>query len=522
MQKCSYCGKELLENARFCGKCGSAQGPIATDAVTTRSNTPPPQSWGSAESTMPATRPPHSNYPAQGNTSGWSTLDSAAPGGDVLLGSGQAYTPGTPVVQGTPQMGNIPNIAGSPTPYPTPGPAHASANSPSLGPLNASASHPGLGSGSSATSGSVNAPAAHPTLGQLNASASHPSLGSQPTHYAPEQLGAEEYHSPHSHQGHHTYPSPHTAASVTKVAGGSTIKTIVIVALTVVVVAGGGIGAAAYFLTRPQPLISITSNYKVGNALAGANGTVLHVSGQKFSSNSAITFLLDGQDAPGNPGTQSDSHGSFARDVPITSAWSVGIHTLTARDASNYSTNNSVTVTIVPQGQANTPGPDGAPPDDATFILTITQNGTIDTVNQTYTRTAVINVVGHPDPAGGSACLDRDNGQPQTSSNTSVTGTSYTETNSFSCQGSYKGGKISYTETVLTDIVNFTDGSGISCTLASPQTKQQLTGSYTSRNTFTGTFTSAAIPASDYNCADPSQSFHYLSSSGSWTGNVAS
>ena len=45
------------------------------------------------------------------------------------------------------------------------------------------------------------------------------------------------------------------------------------VAPAAVVVVAGGIGAAAYFLSRPQPLISITSKYKVGNAVAGAQGT---------------------------------------------------------------------------------------------------------------------------------------------------------------------------------------------------------------------------------------------------------
>jgi hypothetical protein len=143
---------------------------------------------------------------------------------------------------------------------------------------------------------------------------------------------------------------------VTKAAGGASAKAIVFV-----VVVAGGIATAAHFLSRPQPLISITSNYKMGNTLAGATGTILHISGQKFSSNSAITFLLDGHVAPGNPGTRSDANGNVSADVTITNAWSVGTHTLTARDASNYSTNNSVSVTIVQPGQANTPGPNGAP-----------------------------------------------------------------------------------------------------------------------------------------------------------------
>src|SRR5438128_5692802 len=72
MQKCSYCGADLPENARFCGKCGSVQDALATDGATTRSNTPPPQSWAPEGRTISATWPPYSNSPAQGSTPGWS------------------------------------------------------------------------------------------------------------------------------------------------------------------------------------------------------------------------------------------------------------------------------------------------------------------------------------------------------------------------------------------------------------------------------------------------------------------
>jgi zinc-ribbon domain len=354
MQKCSSCGADLSENSRFCGKCGSMQDPVATDATATGSNTQLPQSWASEDGTIPATWPPYSNYPTQGSAPAWSPnvqtpgtpppvaenederrrgippwspLYGAALAGDALLGSGQAYTPSAPIVQGTPQIGSIPSVAGSPTPY-----------------TNVPVSHP------------VQAP---PHTAPVN----HPVQGPQPTHHSPEQPGTQEHHRPHEPHRHHAHSEqhePHLAARVTKAAGGSAAKTIILVVTAVVVVAGG-IGAAAYFLARPQSSISITSNYKVGNAPAGASGTILHISGQKFSSNSAITFLLDGHAAPGNSGTRSDSNGTFSADMTITDAWSVGIHTLTARDTSNDSTKNSVSVTIVQPGQANTPGPTPTP-----------------------------------------------------------------------------------------------------------------------------------------------------------------
>src|ERR1700730_9557968 len=72
MQKCSSCGADLPEHSRFCGKCGSVQDVLATDAAATRSNTPQPPSWAPEGSTIPATWPPYSNSPAQGSTPAWS------------------------------------------------------------------------------------------------------------------------------------------------------------------------------------------------------------------------------------------------------------------------------------------------------------------------------------------------------------------------------------------------------------------------------------------------------------------
>src|SRR5437588_10346271 len=179
MQKCSSCRADLPENTRFCGKCGSVQDVLATDVATTRSTTPPPPSWAPESGTMPATWPPYSNAPAQGSAPAWSpnvpvplppwvaenederrrgvpawsSLNGAALGGDALLGSGQAYTPGAPVVQGTPQIGSFPSVAGSPTPY-----------------TNAPVSYATLGAGNAA-------PVGHPVQGPGNAPVSHPTQG---------------------------------------------------------------------------------------------------------------------------------------------------------------------------------------------------------------------------------------------------------------------------------------------------------------------------------------------------------
>ncbi|HLX56346.1 MAG TPA: hypothetical protein VKR83_04915 [Ktedonobacteraceae bacterium] len=452
-----------------------------TDAATTRSNTPPQP-------------PPDANDEERSKIPPWSPLYGAGMGASTLPGSGQAYTPGAPAVQGTPQIGGVPHLAGSPTPF---------ANTPPMGNL---------------AQGSIAPPPPQaPTYPGANTY--YPHAGQEPPqaypHYPPEHREHGE------HQAHHAQHLHH-AATATKVAGGSAIKTIIIVVAAVVVVAAGGIGAAAYFLTRPQPLISLTSSYKLGSNYAGASGTTLHISGQKFSGNSAITFLLDGSPAPGSPSARSDSNGNFQADVKITPAWTVGTHALTARDASNYSTKNTVTVVVVQAGVANTPGPNGAPPDDATFTLNLTAHGTYNSVNQAFTRSETLNVTGHPDPAGGTTCQNGDNGQKFTDSGVTLdTNIPYSETYAFTCQGSYKSGKISYTETLISDVITYTNGSGISCTLIAPQVNQLVSGSYSSQNEFSGTFNYEPVPRSDFRCTNANSYFAYTGGQATWTGTVS-
>jgi hypothetical protein len=413
-----------------------------------------------------------------------------------MMSGGQLYPYGqsAPVVQGTPQIGGVPNVAGSPTPY-------------------------------------ANAPAGHLAQGPAYQSpiANYPQAGQPATYYPPQQGTPAPYsHSEvvnhpeqHAHHAGHAQHLHHAATGATKVAGASGLKTIIIVAVTVVVVAAGGIGAAAYFLNRPQPVINATSNYKVGNTLAAANGTILHISGQKFSSNSAITFLLDGNVAPGNPSAQSDSSGNFSADVPVTGAWSIGTHTLTARDAGNNSTKNSVSVTIVQPGTANTPGPNGAPPDDATFTLNLSAKGTYNQVNQPFTSDEILHITGHPDPNGGTVCQNGDTGQQKSTSGVTLdTHIAFTETYSLSCQGSYKSGKVTYTETLLTDMITYT-ATGISCTMNSPHMNQQITGSYTGQNTFSGTLVYGSVPQRDFHCTNPNSYFYYTGGHGTWTAAVS-
>src|ERR1700740_933812 len=85
MQKCRSCGVDLPENTRFCGRCGSVQETLATNAVATGSATPQSLTWGSGSRTVPPTWSPYSNDP-EGSRPAWSA-------------NGRALTTPTPVAE---------------------------------------------------------------------------------------------------------------------------------------------------------------------------------------------------------------------------------------------------------------------------------------------------------------------------------------------------------------------------------------------------------------------------------------
>ena len=112
----------------------------------------------------------------------------------------------------------------------------------------------------------------------------------------------------------------------------------------VILVLLSGIGLLLYLLNQshpaatptptaaaPLPALTALSDYHVGATVAGATGTILHIEGQQFAPNTAITLLLDNAPAPGAPAVQSDSLGNMALDVVITADWSQGTHAITPR-----------------------------------------------------------------------------------------------------------------------------------------------------------------------------------------------
>ncbi len=284
------------------------------------------------------------------------------------------------------------------------------------------------------------------------------------------------------------------------------------IALVILVILGG-VGGAAYVLTRPKPTISVTSTYHRGTTPAGANSTTLTVSGSKFSSNSTITFLLDGQPAPDTQTSLSDSQGNVKVDLKISANWGVGPHTLTARDGSNYTTQQGTAVLIVNPGDAHTPGPNGAPPDDTSFLFHATINAQDALTGETFQPfTEDLSVTGQADPAGGKVCNSADDdGNPHNLTGQDSSGNPYTETFIWTCTGTYKGGQLTYTETATKDVIVFKNGS--SCTAQTPYAFEHLEGSFTNTTSLNGTYSDDAVT---FNCSDGSTQ-QLDPSKGTWT-----
>jgi hypothetical protein len=241
------------------------------------------------------------------------------------------------------------------------------------------------------------------------------------------------------------------------------------------------------------------------------------VSGQNFTANSPITFLLDNTVLNTTQQAQSDANGNVTTDLAITSAWNFGLHTLTARDASNNTTQSGKQINIVQPGQSHTPGPYGAPPDDASFTIRFTTQGTRYTNDPAFPYTYTLTITGHPDPDGGTICASRANGAPVSQQGYNTV--SYTITSTYTCSGTYKGGVLSYSETLQTQTMAFSNGE--TCTLNRPQQPfLQITGSYTDQHIFSGKVTENSIDQSQYNCTPAGDTGWWTGDTGRWTGTV--
>ena len=260
------------------------------------------------------------------------------------------------------------------------------------------------------------------------------------------------------------------------------------------------------------PVIDVQSQYQSGSTPAGAAGTSFHVTGKRFPLKAPITFLLDGKPAPGVQPAQSDDHGKVDTQFSVSGDWAVGNHTLTAQDAQGDTTQQSAPLVVVNPGQAGTPGPNGAPADDANFSVNVSGSAT-ESDGTTFTFSNTLQISGQPDPAGGKVCGIDDDGQPHTFTGNLTTGEAYTQVLTLSCSGSYKGGHLTYTEVATSDQITLS-GGGV-CVANRSYVLQQLDGTFTSQGSISGSY------RSDYIQENCNARFAYLfrdASTGTWTG----
>jgi hypothetical protein len=289
---------------------------------------------------------------------------------------------------------------------------------------------------------------------------------------------------------------------VKKSSKGLMITVIVLVSLVIL----GSIGAGVwYLLPKPQPVISVDSDFKAESSLVGATDTTFKIIGQKFSSNSLVTFLLDGKPVPGNQPVQSDSNGNVSANIKVTNDWSVGNHTLSAKDASNYETKLTVPVKIVQAGESKTPGPNGAPSNDAkgTVAAVVTVDG-----KQTPDKLS-LNTMTY-----GAVCRERDDNQSHAYQSDVGNGVTVVVTITASCsEGSYSSGKVIYVETVTSAKAQYSNG--VTCTFRTPFVNQRWEGTFTSATNVSGTYTTQAVT---FDCDHGQGSQTASSTSGTWTG----
>ncbi|GHO43580.1 zinc ribbon domain-containing protein [Ktedonospora formicarum] len=530
MQHCRYCGAELpSEDARFCGNCGRsiststlANAPMTPSTNDSRPLADAPTMRATPSQPAPAPMPQDTNIATDGfSFQEYQTPLKEDPGQQVAperanyqagehFGVSAVEQPSSsrPLPSGTvpppvPQSGYPAAPAAPPTPPfpPQAVPAQPGIYPPPVTPSQAS----GLYQSVPAQPGAY-----PPPIAPAQSGAYPQAVPVQPGGYPPQTPPAF----PGGYPQGGPYQPPQRKPWLSSTAGKVTLAIIIIA-----VILGGAGSILIYQMTRPKPIITVSSDYKVGNEPAGASTTILRVTGQQFSGSSTITFLLDNKPLASQSMAISDQDGKFNSNLKIDEGWSIGKHTLTAKDAGGYTTQTGISVNIVTPGQAKTPGPKDAPSDDQSFNLEVLLTGRDTVSGNPYTAKMTLIVTGHPDPTGGSVCTQYADGTPHTNSGIS-NGATIKETATTQCQGTYKGGKIDYNEKLLQDTLEITQqGQTFKCTLNTTNTQFHIEGSFESKSTASGSFDSGT---QSYSCNIPGTSSLQSHDTGTWTGFKAS
>ncbi|HEY7346912.1 MAG TPA: protein kinase [Ktedonobacterales bacterium] len=269
---------------------------------------------------------------------------------------------------------------------------------------------------------------------------------------------------------------------------------------------------SASIVVIPQPVLDVHSDYQDGTTPAGSSSTSFTITGRRFAPNSTVTFLLDGGTLPGSQPTLTDARGRVEVTLTVTGDWTLGRHTITAQDDQGHSTQTAAPVEIVRQGEAGTPGPHGAPTDNATFNINVTIHTKNASTGEAETFTMTLDV------SNGKVCDNStDTGEPQHYKQTFSDGTFYNETYVLKCSGTYKAGHLVYTQTTTQDTFDLSDG-GL-CVGETPRVSIRLVGNFSSTTKISGTFRNDAERITCPRIV----TFYLLSSNaqtGTWTGNA--
>ena len=479
------------------------------DPTMLASNSPAYDPTVMASQTPP--QPPFTGY-GQGGTPSAPNYPPSTPSAPAY---GQSAAPGYPPVTPTPAYGQpAPNYA--PQVPPAPDPAYGQ-SAPNYAPQpqaygQSGANYPPAQPQAYGQSGPNYAPvppAPDPAYGQ--SAPNYPPVAptqaygqSSPGYppYAPSNPGFAPVEGQPQQPWGGTLPPGYQAQPPQKKGGGLKIAIILIVILLIL---GGGGGIAGYILTRPKPVITVTSTYLAGTTPAGATDTSFHVAGTDFTGNSTVSFLIDGIPLPGGQTAESDSNGAISATLNVTDAWATGNHTLTAKDAAGYLTKAGFAFTIVAQGDDKTPGPNGAPTNSA--------SGSVDARYST-SSSITLTITGGSD-TGGKVCASEDDGQPHATNGTDDNGDTYVDTSTYSCSGTYVSGKLSYTETTTAEKLVYSDG--LVCDLTSPTVDLRLNGTFTSGTDVNG---DASSDKATFSCTLNGQTAPVSidADTGSWTG----
>jgi hypothetical protein len=242
---------------------------------------------------------------------------------------------------------------------------------------------------------------------------------------------------------------------------------------------------AVTIVVLAAPVLTVTSQYQQSDTPAGSAGTTFTITGKRFALSSPVTLLLDGKPLAGQTPITSDDHGRVQAEILVGKDWAKGTHTFSARDTQGNATQGSAAVVVVAQGVAGTPGPKGAPADNASFDLGVSVTAK-DSAGDDVSFQQFLIITGQPDPAGGKVCSAQDDGQPHTFDGTLSGGLTFKETIVFSCKGAYKSGHLTYTETATSDQIVVSDGSV--CTAQGAYIYGQFDGTFNDASTITGTY----------------------------------